>query len=100
MAKSKGRKGLGDLFTEEFIKSEYKLSLLEERLLKGEISEQTYRELKEKYSTHTKPEVTSEVKAQLTSVRCHKCSNIWEVELKQRPFEIRCPKCRAKGLIK
>lgn len=49
IAKSKGRSGLGDFENKREIGNAEKLRLLEEKLLKGEISEKTYEELKRKY---------------------------------------------------
>lgn len=50
MAKAKGNDGLGDTTKSgQGLEKEEKLELLEERLIKGEISEKTYQELKEKY---------------------------------------------------
>ena len=50
MAKAKGGdSGLGDIKVKTEIGNEEKLRLLEERLIRGEISEETYRELKKKY---------------------------------------------------
>lgn len=51
MAKAKGRDGLGDIVSKKELGRDEKLKLLEERLIKGEISEKTYEELKRKYET-------------------------------------------------
>ncbi len=50
LAKAKGgESGLGDKKIDTELGNKEKLRLLEERLIKGEISEETYRELKKKY---------------------------------------------------
>lgn len=50
LAKAKGRDGLGDISSSGGeLTQDDKLKMLEDRLLRGEISEKTYRELKEKY---------------------------------------------------
>jgi len=51
MAKAKGRDGLGDVVSKTDLGIEEKLRLLEDKLLKGEISERTYEELKRKYES-------------------------------------------------
>ncbi|MCX6666191.1 MAG: PH domain-containing protein [Euryarchaeota archaeon] len=52
IAKSKGRSGLGDAFeNKKELGNDEKMRLLEEKLIKGEISEKTYEELKRKYGT-------------------------------------------------
>jgi len=52
IAKSKGREGLGDAVSKkESLGNEDKLRMLEERLIRGEISEKTYEELKKKYES-------------------------------------------------
>jgi membrane protein YdbS with pleckstrin-like domain len=49
IAKSKGKETLNDKPIDSTINNAEKIRLLEERLLKGEISEKTYEELKKKY---------------------------------------------------
>lgn len=50
--KSKGRSGLGDEVSKKELGNAEKLKLLEERLIRGEISEKTYEELKKKYQSY------------------------------------------------
>ena len=50
--KSKGRSGLGDEVSKKELGNEEKIKLLEERLIRGEISEKTYEELKKKYQSY------------------------------------------------
>lgn len=52
LEKSKGRTGLGDRMPQTELDKEEKIRLLEERFIKGEISEKTYEELKRKYRTY------------------------------------------------
>ena len=49
MAKAKGKDGLGEIASKKELNNEEKLNLLEERLVRGEITEKTYEELKRKY---------------------------------------------------
>lgn len=50
MARAKGKDGLGDIRAEQpALNKDEKIKLLEERLLKAQISEATYKELKQKY---------------------------------------------------
>jgi len=49
IAKSKGSKDLGDKIPQKELEEEEKMRLLEERFLKGEISEDTYQKIKNKY---------------------------------------------------
>jgi len=50
LAKAKGKQdGLGDIASKKELSKDEKISLLEERLINGEISEKTYEDLKRKY---------------------------------------------------
>jgi uncharacterized membrane protein YdbT with pleckstrin-like domain len=49
LSKAKGKDGLGYKIPQKELDKEEKISLLEERLVNGEISEKTYQELKRKY---------------------------------------------------
>jgi membrane protein YdbS with pleckstrin-like domain len=49
LSKAKGNSGLGEKIPKRNLETDEKIKLLEERFIKGEISEKTYEELKRKY---------------------------------------------------
>jgi len=100
MAKAKGRDGLGDVVSKTDLGIEEKLRLLEDKLLKGEISERTYEELKRKYETSSSNSSPSSGKTpEGTSIKCPNCEHRWQITSKTRPLEVTCPKCGAKGIL-
>jgi membrane protein YdbS with pleckstrin-like domain len=51
LSKSKGNSGLGEKIPKRNLENDEKIKLLEERFIKGEISEKTYEELKRRYGS-------------------------------------------------
>jgi membrane protein YdbS with pleckstrin-like domain len=51
LSKSKGSSGLGEKIPKRKLENDEKIRLLEERFVKGELSEKTYEELKRKYGS-------------------------------------------------
>ena len=101
MAKAKGKDGLGDIASKKELNNEEKLKLLEERFVRGEITEKTYMEIKKKYEISSFDSLQPSVKTQqVTTVKCPNCTHVIEITSMTRPLEITCPKCGTKGTLK
>jgi hypothetical protein len=79
------------------------IKLLEERLLRGDISEEMYKQLKKEYeisrSTTSIPQ-PKPLQYPSTKTRYYKCGNVWEVTSTKRPLEVKCSKCGTIGVLK
>jgi hypothetical protein len=83
-------------FLEDFLQFETKPSLISQQTEKPPPSgTQQYNSPKDAV-----PTITSTVKTpQIEQITCPKCSNIFKVEVPNRPAKISCPHCGQRGVL-